>query len=82
MSLRFNNNKPWFDAHKQEYLELLQTPFRALAKMTLGGVSEAMAEDILLMVNGHFFQGAGRLIRDHFRHQKDDKAFVQTLEVP
>ena len=57
-------------------------PFRALAKMTLGGVSEAMAEDILLMVNGHFFKGAGRLIRDHFRHQKDDKAFVQTLEVP
>ena len=63
-------------------LFITNMPFRALAKMTLGGVSEAMAEDILLMVNGHFFKGAGRLIRDHFRHQKDDKAFVQTLEVP
>ena len=63
-------------------LFITNMPFRALAKMTLGGVSEAMAEDILLMVNGHFFRGAGRLIRDHFRHQKDDKAFVQTLEVP
>ena len=62
-------------------LFITNMPFRALAKMTLGGVSEAMAEDILLMVNGHFFQGAGRLIRDHFRHQKDDEAFVQTLEV-
>ena len=63
-------------------LFITNMPFRALAKMTLGGVSEAMAEDILLMVNGHFFKGAGRLIQDHFRHQKDDKAFVQTLEVP
>ena len=63
-------------------LFITNMPFRALAKMTLGGVSEAMAEDILLMVNGHFFRGAGRLIRDHFRHQKDDKAFVKTLEVP
>ena len=62
-------------------LFITNMPFRALAKMTLGGVSEAMAEDILLMVNGHFFQGAGRLLRDHFRHQKDDKAFVQKLEV-
>ena len=60
-------------------LFITNMPFRALAKMTLGGVSEAMAEDILLMVNGHFFQGAGRLIRDHFRHQKDDREFMERL---
>ncbi|MGN0984523.1 MAG: glycoside hydrolase family 3 C-terminal domain-containing protein [Gemmiger sp.] len=62
-------------------LFITNMPFRALAKMTLGGVSEAMAQDILLMVNGHFFRGAGRLLRDHFRHRRDDNAFVQTLEV-
>lgn len=39
-----------------------------MAKMMNGMVSMAMAEDMLLMVNGHFFRGCGRLIH-HFCHR-------------
>lgn len=43
-------------------------PFRGMAKMMNGMVSMAMAEDILFIVNGHFFRGCGRLIH-HFCHR-------------
>lgn len=48
-------------------LFIYNMPFRGMAKMMNGMVSMAMAEDILLMVNGHFFRGAGRLIRHFLR---------------
>jgi hypothetical protein len=32
------------------------------------------------MANGHFFRGAGRLIRDYFRGRKAEKEFYATLE--
>lgn len=28
--IRFNNERPWFEAHKQQYLDLIQTPLREL----------------------------------------------------
>ncbi|MGN0747910.1 MAG: beta-glucosidase [Aristaeellaceae bacterium] len=49
-------------------LFMYNMPFRGMAKMMNGMVTMAMAEDVLLMVNGHFFRGAGRLIR-HFLHR-------------
>ncbi|KRL63116.1 glycoside hydrolase family 3 C-terminal domain-containing protein [Lactobacillus psittaci] len=49
-------------------------PFRAMPKMTHGMVSKAMAEDILTIVNGHFFKGCGRLIGDYFKNRKLTKA--------
>lgn len=30
-NLRFNNRKPWFEEHKQEFQQVLQTPMKALA---------------------------------------------------
>jgi uncharacterized protein (DUF2461 family) len=27
--LKFNNNKPWFDAHKDEFVQDFQTPMKA-----------------------------------------------------
>lgn len=39
-----------------------------MAKMMNGMVSLAMAEDILTMVNGHFWKGLVRLLR-HFAHR-------------
>ena len=54
-------------------------PFRAIAKMTGGMVSGKMVEDILLMVNGHFWRGLGRVIRDFFRNRKASKAFEAKL---
>ena len=29
-NIRFNNERAWFEAHKQQYLELIQTPLRQL----------------------------------------------------
>lgn len=49
-------------------LFIYNIPFRGMAKMMNGMVSMAMAEDMLLMVNGHFFRGCGRLIH-HFCHR-------------
>ena len=43
-------------------------PFCQSGMMMNGMVSMAMAEDMLLMVNGHFFRGCGRLIH-HFCHR-------------
>ena len=55
-------------------------PFRAMGKMAGGMVSEQMVDDIVFLVNGHFFRGLGRVIRDFFRNRRDSKAFLKTLE--
>ena len=39
--IRFNNERSWFLAHKEEYLELVDAPLRALAAQ----VSQAMGEE-------------------------------------
>lgn len=49
-------------------LFIYNIPFRGMAKMMNGAVTMAMAEDILLMANGHFFKGCGRLIH-HSLHK-------------
>lgn len=55
-------------------------PFRAIARMTGGMVSDEMVEDILYMVNGHAIRGLGRLISDFFRNQSANKGFIKQLE--
>ena len=49
-------------------LFIYNMPFRGMAKMMNGMVSMDMAKDLLLMANGHFFRGCGRLIH-HFFHR-------------
>lgn len=51
-------------------LFIYNIPFRGMAKMMGGMVSNAMAEDILMMCNGHGFRGFYRLIRDFFMRPK------------
>ncbi|MGN0794952.1 MAG: beta-glucosidase [Aristaeellaceae bacterium] len=46
-------------------LFIYNIPFRGMAKMMGSAVSTAMAEDIRFIANGHFFRGAGRLVK-HF----------------
>lgn len=60
-------------------LFLYNMPFRAIGKMTGGMISGAMVEDIVYLVNGHFFRGMGRLIRDFFRNMRANKRFEQKL---
>ena len=49
-------------------LFIYNIPFRGMAKMMNGMVTMDMAEDILLMCNGHWHRGLGRLIK-HFTHK-------------
>ena len=55
-------------------------PFRALAKFSGGLVSMEMAEDILFLVNGHFFRGLGRIIRDFCVNLKRRGQFKRLLK--
>ncbi len=56
-------------------LFIYNMPFRAIAKMTGGMVSMKMVEDIVFIVNGHFFRGVGRLIADFVRSGRRNKEF-------
>ncbi len=47
-------------------LFIYNIPFRGMAKMMNGMVTRDMAEDMVLMVNGHWHRGLGRLIRHFF----------------
>ena len=55
-------------------------PLRAIAKMSMGMVSKKMTEDILLIVNGHFFRGFGRLIVDFFKNLSRGSKFNNALK--
>jgi beta-glucosidase len=55
-------------------------PVRAMAKFSNGIVSKKMTEDILFMINGHFWRGLGRLIVDFFRNLKKASAFNKALK--
>ena len=61
-------------------LFIYNMPFRAMGKMAGGMVSEKMVDDIVFLVNGHFFRGLSRVIRDFFRNMSRNKAFMKTLE--
>lgn len=60
-------------------LFIYNMPFRAISKMTGGMVSRKMVEDILMMVNGRFFGGLGRLIVDFFRNLSANSGFKRKL---
>ena len=61
-------------------LFIYNMPFRAMGKMTGGMVSDKMVDDILFIVNGHFFRGLGRLIVDFFKNLSANSSFVKKLE--
>lgn len=54
-------------------------PFRAIGKMAGDMVSEAMVEDILLIVNGHFFRGLGNLVVDFFENKRMGRVFLKKI---
>ena len=45
-------------------MSVYNMPFRGIARMTGGAVSMAMVDGILLVVNGHFFRGIAKFIRE------------------
>lgn len=71
------------DAKGQPNLNILfiyNMPIRAIAKMSGGMVSRKMTEDILFMINGHFWRGLGRLIVDFFKNLKNISKFNKSLK--
>lgn len=60
-------------------LFLYNMPFRALAKMSGGMVSEKMVDSILYLVNGHFFTGLGRIFKDFLTLRKENADFMRKL---
>lgn len=61
-------------------LFIYNMPFRAIAKMSCGMVSKKMIEDILFMVNGHFWRGLGRVIVDFFKNLSAGSKFNKSLK--
>lgn len=61
-------------------LFIYNMPFRAIAKMTNGMVSMEMVDQILRMVNGHFFSGFSGLIKGFFKNRKVQKINVLEQE--
>ena len=60
-------------------LFIYNMPFRAIAKMTGGGVSMEMVYGIVDMVNGHIFTGLKKLVKGYFSNQKENKAYEKLL---
>ncbi len=61
-------------------LFLYNMPVRSLANMSFGWVTRDMAQDILLMFNGHFFRGIGRLVIDFFRGIIAKRKLLKTVQ--
>ena len=60
-------------------LFIYNMPFRAMGKMSGGMVSDKMVDDIVFLVNGHFWRGLGRLIADFFRNLSVNRSFTKKL---
>ena len=55
-------------------------PIRGFYQMTGGIITRKMVEDLVFWVNGHFFRGLYRFIRDYFRGRKEAKTFMESLK--
>lgn len=60
-------------------LFLLNMPFRAIGKMTNGMVDAAMVDGIVRVVNGHFFSGAGAVVRAFVRNRRANRRTARQL---
>lgn len=59
--IRFNNEKPWFEAHKQEYIDHVQTPMRDLANEVYDRFTAAHPDLPLMMKVSRIYRDARRL---------------------
>ncbi len=60
-------------------LFIYNMPFRAIGKMAGGMVSRKMVDDILFIVNGHFWRGLGRVIVDFFKNLSANSKFNKKI---
>ena len=48
-------------------------PFRGISRVTGGVINMPMLDGVLLMANGHFFRGLGKLIKEHRINKRGNK---------
>ncbi|MGI5971712.1 MAG: DUF2461 domain-containing protein [Oscillospiraceae bacterium] len=60
-SIRFNNERSWFRAHREEYGNLLERPMRELAREVYSAVNEAHADLELELHISRIYRDARRL---------------------
>ncbi|MBQ0134963.1 MAG: DUF2461 domain-containing protein [Clostridiales bacterium] len=58
--LLFHNERPWFEEHKAQFVQLVKEPFEALARETCALTAEAYGEDMRLHVS-RIYRDARRL---------------------
>ena len=61
-------------------LFIYNMPFRAIGKMSNGIFSRQMVDDVVYLVNGHFWSGLGKVISGFFRNNKANKEFKEALK--
>lgn len=59
--VKFNNNREWFTAHKEEYLTLLDRPLRELSQQLLDAMCEAYPHEDLVRHVSRIYRDARRL---------------------
>ena len=59
--LRFNNEKPWFEAHRAEYEAYLQEPIRTLGRRVFDALDEALPGENLRLHIARIYRDARRL---------------------
>jgi uncharacterized protein (TIGR02453 family) len=69
--LRFNNNKPWFEEHKAEFIEVFLTPMKALGREVFGRIESNFGER-------GFIHKVSRIYRDA-RRVKDGEPYRPNL---
>jgi len=69
--LRLNNNKPWFEEHKEDFIRDFQTPMKALGQEVFGRISDKYG-------NHGFIHKLSRVYRDA-RRVKDGQPYRANL---
>ena len=59
--LRFNNERPWFNAHKEEFLQLVDRPFRQLANEVFARMQAAYPKREWYLHISRIYRDARRL---------------------
>ena len=59
--IRFNNEKGWFEAHKEEYLTTFQRPMKALADEVYGAFTDRHPDLDLICKVSRIYRDARRL---------------------
>ena len=60
-NLRFNNNKPWFEAHKDEYLRDFLAPMKALGQEVFNRISSDFGEHGFIHKVSRIYKDARRV---------------------